>query len=156
MNKKAQIELADLAGFILIFVAIIIFGYIFIELSPKAHIEILNDESPYITKYELLSFLDYETEGKSMADLISLAVENNDFVKLDKNVLNYFTNSPGYLLIIYKNSEFFSYYTNMDLNEDFVRTMIYGKTDFEFDVHSLVLNNFYKDDIRVELNMLRS
>ena len=60
-NKKGQIELADLAGFILIFVSVILFGYIFVRAAPTARIEFLGAENTdFLVEKDLIDFLSYE------------------------------------------------------------------------------------------------
>ena len=67
--------MADLAGFILIFVAVIIFGYIFIQAAPQSRIEILAPEhGNYFTKQSLLDFLSYEIKVEDEESVVSIGV----------------------------------------------------------------------------------
>jgi len=96
MNKKGQIELADLAGFILIFIAVIIFGYIFLRLSPKSNIELLKDDyHDYSAKLELLEYLEYEIDGRNIADWVVLGAKNDDLNGVDKKNKKYFDGRYG-------------------------------------------------------------
>jgi hypothetical protein len=94
MNKKGSYELASLAGFILIFLAVIIFGYIFVALTPESNLKLIeNEKSNYLVKYDLFNYLNYEVDGETIADLI--VDEKFDLVEsrteelLGKNKVNY-------------------------------------------------------------------
>ena len=71
MNKKGSYELADLAGFILIFIAIVIFGFIFVKFSPESNFELIeNERGNYLVKADLLDYLCHNINGETIADLI--------------------------------------------------------------------------------------
>ena len=146
MSKKGQVELADLAGFILIFIGVIIFGYLFLRLSPKSSIEMYDvGVGDSFLKHDLLKYLQYTSEGKNTADIIFLAMKNNDFSKLEEWNNKIF---GGCYRLKLQSKGFEKIIENIPLTCD---------TDEEFFVqHLIVLTNFEKEPVYVQLYLPKS
>ena len=160
MNKKGGYELADLAGFILIFITTIIFGFILIQFTPEKSIEILDAEhGNYIARETLLKFLDYEMSTEKgnvkIIDMVDYCIEN-----IDKKCWNIFPQFlTKYALIIHKNKKFVSLSTNVDevrvtLNGEEADKIIKGiKETHDYQSYFVLLNNFNGDKIRIMLEL---
>lgn len=158
MNKKGQIELADLGGFVLIFIISIVLGVIFVNLNPKAHIEVLDTEyGNYLAKYVLLDFLGHEENGRNTADEIVLAVKTNNFDNLDKITHKILDAGTGYILTV-SNDGGVVYYnnTNIQSQEHLTReVIIIPKPELKYDIFNINLANYYDEKIRVKLYLLK-
>lgn len=157
MNKKGQMELADLAGFILIFITTIVLGIVFVNLSPKANIEIMDAEyGNYLAKYAMLDFLGNEENGKNMADLAVLSVKNNNFDYLHKKVREVFDKGANYVFVVYSDDKIVYFTTNVQSQEGNIAEFISPKYKYNYDVFNMNLENLYENKIRAELYLLKS
>lgn len=144
MNKKGQIEMADLAGFILISLTVIIFGAL-LKLDPESKIEVYSARENYFVKYELLDYLNSEIDGKNIADWIVLSVKNENLNLIEeksKKILK----GPCYKLLIKKGNKILKEINN------FVGTCKAEMKENKVEYVTLI-KNYFGEDIMVELNL---
>lgn len=161
MNKKGMFELAELGGFVLILITTIIFGFIFVQLSPKARIEVLDVEYNYLARYSLLDFLKYNENERNMADSVILAVKQNNFSYIDKKSSELLNSGPYYCLVIIKNNKIVHYNTNIKSSEAMpvvlTESGIETKTTegYVYRIYNVDLGNFYGDNIDARIYLLK-
>ena len=163
MNKKGQIEMADLAGFILILVSVIIFGYIFIKAAPQEQIEILAPErGNYLTKQTLLDFLSHEIEFENkkylVSDLLVKGLEGKEYESIKKLTNNLF--GVHYFITIFEDNKLVFFNTALEEVEDVTNNEKANEIlkelerKYEFDSYILNLENFYDSEISIKLDLL--
>ncbi len=152
MNKKGLMELADLGGFILIFIVTIVLGVIFVNLSPNSTIKIMDEQySDYLTRYTLLDFLSHEENGINTADEIVLAVKNNNFDKLINRNREILDPGASYSLTIFKDDKVVYSYSHTRPEDEATDVPLPA---YKWDDYKMNLANCYDGEISVKLEQM--
>ena len=94
--------MSDLAGFILIFISVIIFGLIYSRGATTTRIELLESETTgFLVENDLIDFLSYEENGRTIFDRIIL--DDIDYVYKKSKEIFPCDDRVNRWILIYKN-----------------------------------------------------